>query len=441
MIKVKSKDKSVKKSQLKFDTSLEGFKDYAEQFKVFSEREKEVRMFLYAVLMKEHVLLKGLPGTAKSMMAKMFLNNISNAKVFSQAFNAFMDDSYVFGPQLLEEFKKGNIVHNTKNSLIDCEFAFLDEFFEANEQVLTSCNEVLNERSFTRNAQQEDSPLITAIMTTNRDRESEKNLEAVYDRVLFKSKVLKVSSEENKLEMYKNAMAGKLNAIEPFGFDQLEKVYVAIKKSKIDFSIGILNCYSLFIKEYEDQSNVYISDRKAIKGMTLLKVSALVHGRKQVALEDFRELGYIFCTANEPKEETIFDSAFAKIKNEFDRIEKESRLIEECENTFQDLSGDLSKASGYKDYKALKEVGVSLKKKIKDTIQNVGAESVDTLQKMTDNLEEVLGVVADELKGFKKSGGDDAEKEDSDWFDDISKGGKNKKSKIDDVLEDDESGT
>ncbi len=294
-----NKQANKKKTVPVFAPTLEGFSDYSKQFEVYSEREKEVAIFKYAILMKEHVLLKGAPGTAKSMMSKAFLENIIKAKMFKQQFSAFMDDSYVFGPQLLAEFKKGNIVHNTKNSLVDCNFAYLDEFFEANTQLLTSCNEVLNERTFTRNAQTEKSPLITAVMTTNRDRETEKTLQAVYDRVLFKSKVVKVSSEEGKLAMYKNAMSGNLGNFGTFSFDALEKVFKLIDSSSVKFSTGILNCYSLIQKEYQAQSNEDISDRTAIKGLKMLKIVALLAGRTRVTLEDFAELRYLFCTANE----------------------------------------------------------------------------------------------------------------------------------------------
>ena len=351
----KAKEKVTQtKKQIKYSATLEGFREYAEQFNIFSERENEVKALMYAVLMKEHVLFKGLPGTAKSQMAKMFLNNIKGSNVFKLQFNAFMDDTYVFGPQLLEEFKKGKTVHNIKNSLVDADFAFLDEFFEANEQVLTSCNEVLNERTFTRNEQQVNAKLVTAIMTTNREREKEKRLEAVYDRVLFKSRVLKVASEENRLEMYKNAMSGKLETFNPYNFSDLQKLYNIIDKAQVSFSVGILNCYSLFQKEFEAQSNIHLTDRKIIKGLTLLKIVALLEDRDTIQLDDFQVLKTIFCVANEAKEETVFDAVFVKVRQEFGRIEKESKLLENIQRNFKSIGRDMKNAVGYKDYKEVK---------------------------------------------------------------------------------------
>jgi len=53
---------------------------------IFYEREWEVNQIKIAILMKEHVLLKGVPGTAKSMLALKILNGIEGAKVYKNQF-------------------------------------------------------------------------------------------------------------------------------------------------------------------------------------------------------------------------------------------------------------------------------------------------------------------------------------------------------------------
>jgi MoxR-like ATPase len=181
------------KALAKFDAYFNFFRD------AFIQRDPIILRIKYAIVMKEHILLKGKPGTAKSDLAMAILKNIVGARVFKQQFTSFMDESYLFGPQILEELKKGNIMHNTKNSIVDCHFAFLDEFFNANEETIIAGNSLLNEREFIRNSQHEKSDIMTAIMTTNRSRENEDKLRPIYDRIIFNAVVSNVEGNRNKL--------------------------------------------------------------------------------------------------------------------------------------------------------------------------------------------------------------------------------------------------
>jgi MoxR-like ATPase len=149
---------------------IQEFYDYCDSFNsLFVSRNREIKQLMYAVLCKDHVLFVGGAGVAKSLLAKYFFSGFSG-KIFKQQFTAFMDETYLFGPQDIDALKKGLIIHNVKDSLVDSEFAILDEFFNANEETIVACNGPLNEREFSRNGQQVKSPLITAVMTTNQHR-------------------------------------------------------------------------------------------------------------------------------------------------------------------------------------------------------------------------------------------------------------------------------
>lgn len=253
------------------EAKLQEFVAYCKQFEVFSEREQEVEQIMYAILQREHVLLKGAPGTAKSMLAMSMLKGISSAKIFKTQFTAFMDEQYVFGPQLIDELKQGRIVHNTTNSLADVDFAFLDEFFNANEETIVSCNEVLNERTFTRNNQQIACPLNTAIMTTNQERETEKKLKPIYDRIFFTSKVIRVADGMARKAMYRNALSGKLNSFQSqFSMDDLRSIHAWIDSTDVRVSEAILEAFDNLLRDYQQEANEYISDRKAIKSLRFL---------------------------------------------------------------------------------------------------------------------------------------------------------------------------
>src|SRR3990167_6419859 len=82
---------------------------------------------------QKHMLLMGLPGTAKSQFAMNVFGSIDGARTFGIHLTKQTTEEYVFGPINIEELKKGNVIHNTKDSILDADFAFIDEFFDASD--------------------------------------------------------------------------------------------------------------------------------------------------------------------------------------------------------------------------------------------------------------------------------------------------------------------
>ncbi|OQA93937.1 MAG: ATPase RavA [Microgenomates group bacterium ADurb.Bin219] len=88
---------------------------------------------MYALFTREHMLMMGLAGTAKSQFATNAFSAIDGASVFQIHLTKQTTEEYVFGPLNIVELKKGNIVHNTQNSILEADFVFLDEFFDASD--------------------------------------------------------------------------------------------------------------------------------------------------------------------------------------------------------------------------------------------------------------------------------------------------------------------
>jgi MoxR-like ATPase len=391
---------------------LKEFINYADSFKVFSEREHEVEALKFAFLCKEHLLFKGSAGTAKSMLAMKFLSGIEGLKLFKQQFTAFMDESYVFGQQLIEELKKGIVKHNLKNSLADAEGAFLDEFFNANEEMIISCNEILNERTFTRNGQQEKCPLISAILTTNQEREAEKKLIPIYDRILFTVKVMRVAEENNRIEMYKNSMTGVFNNFKSFSIGKLYLIHKYIENSKIEFSEGILMLLDKLLKDFQEQSGLYISDRKVIKSLKFLKVIALLNFRDHILVDDLMKLKYTWTTINEPVVESVFDACYIKIKEEYLKIEKSMGAIEEVEEIYKKILEKSKTAVSYKDFKEVKNY-------ISKFIDNVLEFKNSQFDAKIKRAYEIREAVKEKLKEFRKAGvveDDELDAENFEWL-------------------------
>lgn len=297
------------------DKNTGDYLDYIESLEdMFEERSWEISQIKYAVLIGEHILFKGIPGTAKSMLAKTFFNGITGAKVFDTQFTRFMDESYIFGPQLLEEFKKGNIVHNLDGSIVEADFAFLDEFFNASEELLVSTNEVLNERTFTRQSQKAKSNLISAIMTTNQERESEKELRAVYDRILFKSDVKELVEQGSRISMYSKFLNKKESTAPTFKFSSLKSLIKSFNDCDIKISEQLLVIYDSLLQSFEAETGKIISPRKKNKMLNILLASAFLSKRKEVEIDDLSELKYALVTGGDSKGLMYFETVLKKVE-------------------------------------------------------------------------------------------------------------------------------
>ena len=332
---------------------------------IFYEREWEVNQIKIAILMKEHVLLKGVPGTAKSMLALKILNGIEGANVYKNQFTRMQDDSYVFGPQLLEEFKKGKIVHNVEGTLVTADFGFLDEFFNASEETLVSTLEILNERTFTRPFQKLQCPLITAIMTTNQDRENEKELRAVYDRIIFKSEVRDIVDSSKRVEMYKNFLSGKIENTQPkISFNDVKAVIDLFDNFDVNFSSGLFVVFDKIISDYENQMACRVSPRKRNKLLKLVKAVAFLRGDKTIFLDDLGCLKFGLVEGGDIKGMGYFDSIFVKIKQAFANYE----VVQKMEVLLESAKNNPNKTDAYK-------ISLGIVKKCEKFINEVSNDS------------------------------------------------------------------
>jgi len=134
-----------------------------------------------ALYAREHVLLVAKPGTAKSLMAKQFFGNFEG-RLFKTQVSKWSDETQLFGMPDLKKLKEDGVIHyRGTGTLLDCDFAFLDELFDGSDALLRTTLGPLHEREFSRAGQCVNMPLRCAVATSNYTRLN--NLtEAVLDR-------------------------------------------------------------------------------------------------------------------------------------------------------------------------------------------------------------------------------------------------------------------
>ena len=153
----------------------------------FVDRDNAVQLLTLAAVCQEHLLVIGVPGGGKTLLATNFARGIK-ARRFEMQLTRFSEPSELFGPLDIEQFRKGVYQVRVSNMLADVEIGFLDEVFEANSAVLNTLLTIMNERVFHNGAEQVHVPLLTLIGASSHLPE-DTTLAAFSDRFLLRTRL------------------------------------------------------------------------------------------------------------------------------------------------------------------------------------------------------------------------------------------------------------
>lgn len=261
-----------------------------------------------AIIAKEHVLLVGPPGTAKSLFAhQMFRQYI--ARTFFVQLSKFSDESVLFGPLNIEALKKGWYEFVYKETLLDAELAFIDELFDASDVLLRSVLGILNERIFSRGAFRVACPLVTCIATANYTRNNEVT-EAVTDRFLFQFHT-PVLSRDQRADLY-NGHCYEAFDVTPRPVPVISNIDIHIPEEVINTLLALAD-------------DLKLSPRRERKIARMLKIYAALQGRTMVDASDLMIVSYLLPLEKQSKDIINRLSEIVKIFTE-ERVQKEQIL-------------------------------------------------------------------------------------------------------------------
>ncbi|MEU8030077.1 AAA family ATPase [Streptomyces sp. NPDC049099] len=153
----------------------------------FVGRDRAVRLLQLAVVCREHALLLGPTGTAKSELISAMARHIE-ARHFSYLLTRFTEPSEIFGALDFEQFRQGAYQVRTEGMLPTAELVFLDEVFQGSSAILNTLLTLLNERRYHNGARAENAPLISLLGATN-EIPDDPGLTAFSDRFLIRLEV------------------------------------------------------------------------------------------------------------------------------------------------------------------------------------------------------------------------------------------------------------
>lgn len=152
------------------------------------ERGAAIDALMIAALAGENAVLIGPPGTAKSMLARLF-NEAVGGRYFETLLTRFSTPEELLGPFSLSGLQADRYKRQLDGRLADCEVAFLDEVFKSNAGTLNALLGVLNERVVHDDGQVKRIPLRFALGASNELPRGEEGLEALWDRFMVRVQV------------------------------------------------------------------------------------------------------------------------------------------------------------------------------------------------------------------------------------------------------------
>ncbi|MDC0739950.1 AAA family ATPase [Polyangium sp. rjm3] len=177
---------------------------------LFLERDDVLLQLTLALLSREHLLVTGPPGTAKSQLASAVFGRILDEEtgepsLYARQIGESTVQTDLIGPiDFKTLMETGRTEHFTDEGMLGAVHAFLDEIFDGRDMLLRSALNVLHEREVKQGGRVKRGRIECALMTTNRYiadvlESSRETLLAFVDRIAFVSFVPRGFADPNQL--------------------------------------------------------------------------------------------------------------------------------------------------------------------------------------------------------------------------------------------------
>ncbi|MFD1929528.1 AAA family ATPase [Sporosarcina siberiensis] len=251
----------------------------------FYEREKQVEGILVALLSRQHMLMIGPAGTAKSALSVELAKIINGTTYFQWLLTRFSTPEEVFGPLSLKDLEKGIYKRVTTTKMPEAHLVFLDEIFKANSAILNSLLTLINERLFYNDGSPVQVPLMSVIGASNEYPEEGEGLEALFDRFLLRFEIDFIADETNFVSMMKGI--GQTQEMPSITKEELTQLQLLT--DEVFIPDEVYEALSRIRIELRDEG-IRPSDRRFKQSLSVLQAKALLNQRQVVNIDDIEIL-------------------------------------------------------------------------------------------------------------------------------------------------------
>lgn len=254
------------------------------------ERDDEIDLVLTALIAKEHVLLVGPPGCAKSLLLDSLMKWAGGTK-FAILLTKYTVPEEVVGPVSLAGLKEDRYLRITAGKLPEADFAYCDEIFKASSAILNTLLRILNERTFDAGDGAKKVPLKLCVGASNEwpSPETGKELAALFDRFCFRKAVRPILTRAGRKRLLwdRDHVPTLTTTITP-----IEVETAHFEAMSLPWSADATDAMETVIRELA-MEGVQPGDRRQVKAVAAARAYAWLNGAAQVEPEHLEVLASV----------------------------------------------------------------------------------------------------------------------------------------------------
>lgn len=268
------------------------------------EREQLAELMVLAAVAREHLLIVGPPGTAKSAVVRRVAAALGG-RYFEYLLGRFTEPAELFGPVDLRKLREGTVETDVAGMLPEAEVAFLDEVFLGSTAILNTLLGVLNERRFRRGHTDLPCPLRVCIGAANALPEDE-SLAAFADRFLLHLFIDPVPDHRLEAMLTGGWQADQAKVTHFADLTDIDLLGGEVARVNMDEARGAL---ANAIRKLRG-AGLSLSDRRIVKTQRLIAAATVLAGRQTATEADLWPIFYVLPTreAQTSAQEVLRDS-------------------------------------------------------------------------------------------------------------------------------------
>jgi len=273
------------------------------------EREEIIAVAFLAAVSGQNTFLLGPSGTAKSLISRRISCAFKDAEYFEYLMNRFSTPDDIFGPVSIKALKEDKYTRKTSGYLPAVDFAFLDEIWKSSPAILNTLLTLVNERIFRNGGNIEKAPLKALISASNETPPENQGLEALYDRFPVRLFVGPLADRSNFETLINSKPTGAQVALDKnlmVSNDEWSKWQQNIHDVSLSKeTINVINLIRNALSSMDEETAVYVSDRRWQRAALLLKASAFLCDRNTTNLSDTLLLRHCLWTTEKNRKNVV----------------------------------------------------------------------------------------------------------------------------------------